>query len=150
MMLDTDSSMQRTVFLMSPDQIDHYWLDIARTLGEVPGYYEFFTPEWTYTRAKSGDLQVWGLTDGVIKGIAVTQILVFPAQKAFEILACGGAGMLSFIDEMDDVFEKIAAAAECQTIITRTRPGVERLLMKKGVFRGCVWLYRPVGRRSEH
>lgn len=139
------------VFLMSKDQIDHYWPHIVRILGEIPGYYDFFTPEWTYSRAAGGHLQVWGFSDGEIKGLAVTQVLVFPATKAFEILGAGGIGMVDFFDPMEDVFEKIAADAECNMIIARARPGLARLLArKKGVIQGAVWIYRPVGKKQEH
>lgn len=141
----------RQVFLMSQDQIDHYWPDIVRVLGEVPGYYDFFTPEWTYERAKSGALQVWGFTDGMIQGIAVTQILVFPATKAFEILGAGGPGMLDFIEEMDAVFEKIAREAKCNMLISRVRPGLARVLITRNkAMAGAVWIYRPVQGQMEN
>lgn len=148
---DVQLRRNRAVFLMSQDQIDHYWPDIVRVLGEVPGYYDFFTPEWTYGRAKNNDLQIWGFTNGEIQGIAVTQILVFPAQKAFEIVGAGGPGMVDFIDQMEGVFERIASDAGCDTIICRVRPGLARMLAhRKGAIQGAVWLYRPVGKKREH
>lgn len=143
--------MERKVFLMSQDQIDHYWPDIIRVLGEVPGYYDFFTPEWTYERAKAGNIQVWGFTDGMVQGIALTQILVFPATKAFEVLGAGGPGMLDFIDEMEAVFEKIAREAKCNMIIGRLRPGLARLLVRrKKAVEGAIWVYRPVKDQTEN
>jgi hypothetical protein len=120
-------------------------------LGECPTYYECFTPEWTYARAKEGGIQVWGLSDGAIRGIVVTQILVFPAQKVFEVLAAAGIGMLEYFDEMEEVFEYIAADSGCQTIAARVRPGLERLLTrKKGAYKVMVTLSRPVGKKMEH
>jgi hypothetical protein len=143
--------MEKRVYLLNKEQIDHFWPDILRLLGEVPMYYDFFTPEWTYSKAKAGDLQIWGLSDEKIRGIVVTQILVFPAQKAFEILGAAGNGLLEFFDQMDDVFEFIAADCECQTIIMRCRPGIERKILRQGRgIKGCSFLYRPVGKRSEH
>ena len=148
---DESKKGTRQVFLMNQDQIDHYWSDIEQVLGEVPGYYMFFTPEWTYARAKSKDLQIWGFSDGEIRGIAVTQILIFPAMKAFEVLGSGGVGMLDFIDEMDAVFERIAADAKCDTIIIRARPGLARALVRKHrAVEGAVWLYRKVGKKTEN
>src|SRR5215831_499091 len=120
----------KRIFLLNSEQIDHYWPDIVHLLGTVPGYYDFFTPEWTYAKAKGGDLQVWALSDGAIRGIVVTQILVFPAQKAFEILGAAGNGLLEFFSEMEDVFEFIAEDSGCKTIIARCRPGFDRLLRK--------------------
>lgn len=149
--LEIESGRTKSVFLMSKDQIEHYWPDIVRVLGEVPGYYEFFTPEWTYARVMNDQMQVWGFTDGEIKGIAVTQILVFPAQKAFEILGAGGPGMMDFMDQMEGVFERIAADTKCDSIIARARPGLARyLIRKKGAINGAVWIYRPVGKKVEH
>jgi hypothetical protein len=142
--------VEKRIYLFSGEQIDHYWPDIVRLLGEVPGYYDFFTPEWTYSKAKSGDLQIWGLSDGQIRGIVVTQVLVFPAQKAFEILGAAGNGLLDFFDQMEDVFEFIAQDSGCETIIGRCRPGFEKLLRKRQVIKMCSFLYRPVGKRSEH
>ena len=150
MMLQAREDTGKRIFLFSGEQIDQFWPDIVRLLGEVPGYYEFFTPEWTYAKAKSGDLQVWGLDDEGMRGIVVTQVLVFPAQKAFEVLGAAGSGLLEFFDQMDDVFEFIAKDCECQTIIMRCRPGVERLLRDKQAIKLCSFLYRPVGKRSEH
>src|SRR6516225_6570691 len=103
----------RQVFLMSKDQIDHYWPDIVRVLGEVPGYYDFFTTEWTYSRAREGALQIWGFTDGMIQGIACTQILVFPAQKAFDILPADCRRILDFIDEIDTRFQNLRREVFC-------------------------------------
>lgn len=141
----------RQVFLMSQDQIDHYWPNILRILGEIPGYYEFFTPEWTYERVKTGAIQVWGFTDGMVQGVALTQILVFPATKAFEILGAGGPGMLDFIEEMDAVFDKIAREAKCSMLISRVRPGLARLLVKhRKAVAGAVWIYRPVKGQTEN
>ena len=148
--VEAPSIIPKTVFLLDPKQIDQFWGDIIHILAEVPGYFDFFTAEWTYARAKSGDLQIWGLTDGQIRGFVVSQILVFPAQKAFEILGAGGPGTLHFMDEMEDVFEMIAEQAGCDNIIARIRPGLERILRKRNVIRHSVWVYRAVGKRKEH
>jgi len=141
---------EKQVFLLNDQQIDFYWPDIMRLLGTVPGYYDFFTPEWTYAKAKSKDIQVWGLADGKVQGIIVTQILVFPAQKAFEILGAAGPGMLDFIDQMEDVFEFIAQDAGCTILIGRCRPGLEKFLRKKGAIKLASFMIRPIGKRSEH
>jgi len=142
--MDRDSSVQKSVFLMSKQQIDEHWPNIQALMGTCPGYYDFYTPEWTYAAAQRGDLQLWALSDDMIRGIVVTQIMVFPAQKVFEILGVAGMDMLNFFDEMEKVFEYIAADAGCKTVMARCRPGLERLLRKKHVLKYAVWLYRPV------
>jgi hypothetical protein len=141
---------QKTVFLMNQEQIDDHWANIQTLMASCPGYYDFYTPEWTYQAAKRGDLQLWAISDGAIRGIIVTQIIVFPAQKVFEIIGAAGIGLLEFFDEMEKVFEFIAADAGCQTIMARCRPGLERLLRKKHVLKYASWLYRPVTLDRRH
>ena len=150
MSLQQVESVRKQVFLLSPEQIDEHWPNIAKLMLECPGYYDYYTPEWTYSRAKGGDLQIWGLLDDAIRGIIVTQIMVFPVQKVFEILGAAGVGLLEFFEEMDQVFDYIAADAGCATITARCRPGLERLLRKRGAFKQAVWLYRPVGKYRRH
>jgi hypothetical protein len=141
---------QKTVFLMNQEQIDEHWANIQILMASCPGYYDFYTPEWTYQAAKDGNIQLWAISDGAIRGIVVSQILVFPAQKVFEIIGAAGIGLLEFFDEMEKVFEFIAADAGCQTIMARCRPGVERLLRKKHVLKYASWLYRPVKLDRRH
>ena len=141
---------QKSVFLMSQEQIDAHWGNIQILMASCPGYYDFYTPEWTYGAAKNGDIQLWAISDGAIRGIIVTQILVFPAQKVFEIIGAAGIGLLEFFDEMEKVFEFIAADAGCKTIMARCRPGLERLLRKKHVLKYASWLYRPVELDRRH
>lgn len=141
----------KQVFLMSSEQIDEHWPNIQRLMAECPGYYDFYTPEWTYSAAKKQDLQLWALSDGSIRGIIVTQILVFPAQRVFEVIGAAGVGLLDFFDELDKVFELIASDAGCSTIMLRARPGIERLIMKKHKgLKYASWIYRPVGKSRRH
>lgn len=142
--MERDPPVQKQVFLMSQELIDQHWNNIQRLMAECPGYYDFFTPDWTYAAAKRGDLQIWALSDGLIRGIVITQIMVFPAQKVFEILGAAGIGLLEFFDEMETVFEYIAADAGCHTIMARVRPGIERLIRKKHAMKYASWVYRPV------
>jgi len=141
---------RKSVFLMNGDQIDDHWHNIALLMKECPGYYDYYTPEWTYERAKSGDLQLWAISDGAIRGIVVSQILVYPVQKVFEIIGAAGIGLLEFFDEMESVFEFIAADAGCSTIAARCRPGIARMLRKKHVFEYSIWCSRPVSKRRRH
>jgi hypothetical protein len=150
-MLEQSAASSKRVFLFSPEQIDVFWGNILHLLADCPGYYDFFTPEWTYTRTKCGDMQIWGCTDGEeVQAIVVTQIVTFPAQRAFEILGAAGSGLLSYFNQMEDVFDHIARDADCQCIMARMRPGMARLLRKKGVLQHAIFAYRPVANRRPH
>lgn len=133
----------RQVYLLSSDQLDHYWPEIAQLLTEVPGFYDYYTPEWAYSAAKKGDLQVWALSDEEIRAIVLTQILCFPRQKTFEVLAAGGAGLLDFVNEMEETFNLIAHSAGCATITGKVRPGLAKMFGDRATQR-YVALTRPV------
>jgi hypothetical protein len=95
-------------------------------------------------------LQIWGLSDGVIRGLVISQIVNFPRQRVFEVLGAAGVELLNYFDEMEEIFEFIAEDSGCQTMQARVRPGIERLLKKKKVLKRAVWIYRQVGKRREH
>jgi hypothetical protein len=124
----------KEIYLLQGAQIEHYWDDIALALQTVPGFYDFYTSEWAYERAKTGHLQVWALSDGVIRAIVLTQLLTFPVQQVFEIMAATGVQLLSFVEEMQEVFERFAKQNNCNSFSIRARPGMARLLKKKFAF----------------
>lgn len=140
----------KRLYLLSQEQIDHYWHDIIEGLKACPHYFEYFTPEWTYWEVKNGRLLVWALSDGVIRGIVMTRILEYPKQKVFSILALYGAEMLTFFNEMEDVFLKMAQRFGCQSISAQCRPGLKRLLKKFHAEHEAVVLYRSVPQIGEH
>lgn len=127
-----ESSIQnlKSVYVLQGAQIDFYWEQIKEGFAEVPQFYDFFTPEWVYSEIKMGHYQVWALSDGAIKGIILTQLLVYPKQNVFEILAAFGVDMLDFFSEMQDVFLRFARQNGCDTMTARCRPGLARKLKK--------------------
>lgn len=125
------SSIKR-VYLLDQEQVDFYWGDIAVGLKDCPGYYDFYTPEWTYQQIRTGAMSVWALSDGAIRGIVLTRILIYPRKKIFDILAIYGLEMLAFFEEMEDVFMRIAKMSGCEEFSTTVRPGVAKFLQKRG------------------
>lgn len=138
----------RKIYSLDEDRIDFYWKDIEKLLETVPGYYDFYTPDWTYMQAKMGHLQIWALGDGRIESIVVTQIQVFPKTKVFTILAAGGVGMLKYFDEAEAIFEWLAADSGCEFIRAVCRPGLARKLRGRGVVEGVLMTRRIKPQRA--
>lgn len=134
MLQQLEGGPQRTkqVYLLLGPRLDFYWANIVEVLGEVPEFYNYFSPEWVYGQVVAGQMQVWALDDGAVRGVVVSRICVFPRQKVFEIVAAAGNGLLEFVEEMDLVFDRIAASAGCSTIAGVVRPGLARILKKRG------------------
>lgn len=134
----------REIVLMNPEQIDFHWEGICEALAEVPNFYDFYDQAWAYHEAKMGTLQVWALSDGMIRGIVLTRMLVYPRQKVLEIMAMTGTAMLEYFETLEDVLERFAVAGECQTISCLTRPGIARKTRRHmGEVRAHV-VFRPV------
>lgn len=138
------------IYLLGDEQIDVYWEKIAEVLAEVPGFYEFYTPEWAFDQAKKGLLQVWALSDGQIRGIVLTTIKVYPKQNVFEVMAMCGFTMMEYLEELDDVFERIAADQGCQTISGVLRPGLARTLRKHKAEVKMMVVSRPVVAKKDN
>lgn len=134
----------KKVFPLLGEQIDHYWPQIEEGLKECPWYWDFYDGEWTYIGLKTGRLQVWALSDGIIRGIVLTQILSFPRKRVFEIVAIYGVDMLEFFNEMQDVFMWFAKENKCDTIQAVCRPGLQRLLKGFGAESVQIVLRREV------
>lgn len=134
----------KKIYPLLGEQVDHYWNEISAGLKECPGYYDLYTPEWTYIAVKTGRLQVWALSDGAIRGIVVTQICAFPRKRVFEIMAIYGIEMLQFFSEMQDVFMWFAEKNGCEEISAICRPGLQRLLKGFGAESRQIVLRRAV------
>lgn len=134
----------RSIYRLVGPRLEHYWADIVMLLAEVPGFYEIYSPEWALEQAQMDRLQVWALADDKIRAIVLTQVLIFPRAKVFEILAAGGVGLLDFISEMEDVFTRIAHGSGCSKIQARCRPGLQRKLRGLRLWNESVVLSKPV------
>lgn len=118
----------RNVYLLNDAQVDFYWHDILEGLKGCPSFFDYYSPEWTREQIKTGHLLVWSLSDGKIRGIVMTRICVYPRMKVFEIFAIFGVGMLDFLQEMQDVFMRIATSYGCGKISSFSRPAMKKML----------------------
>lgn len=140
----------KEVYLLDPPRVNFYWPQIEEVLEDIPGFLDFYTPEWAFEQIKMGHLHVWALDDGVIRGIVISRIAEYPRQKVFEIVAVAGIGMLDFFSEMESTFMKLAKACGCKSFSATARPGIARLLKKQGAWTEAHRLIRPVVVEMEH
>lgn len=140
----------KQVYLLDGPRVDFYWSQIEVVLGEIPGFYDYYTSEWAYSEIKKGHLLVWALDDGAIRGIVLSRIAVFPKQKVFDILAIGGVGTLQFFEEMTSTFEKLAVACGCGSFSAQVRPGMSRKLKKHLAGVVSHTITRPVSPQRSH
>ena len=142
--------MMKNIYLLNEEQVDFYWHDICEGLKDCPGFYDYYSPEWVWEQIKSGHLLVWALSNGQIKGIVLTRILIFPKKRVFEILALYGIDMLEFFQEMEDTFMLIGKKYGCSCLSALARPGVQRKLTGFKVETTAMVLRREIPEIGEH
>lgn len=137
-MVALQSSSNKQIYLLDQDRIDFYWRDIVGLLYDVPMFWDLYTPEYVYERAKMGHYQVWALSDGAIKGIVISTILDFPKAKIFYILAAAGKDLLKYFDEAEALFEWLSKDSGCDYVQAMMRPGLARKLRGRGTAVGVL------------
>lgn len=139
------SDSRRPVYALDPERIDLYWENIVPLLESIPIFADLFSPDWVYSEAKMGHLQLWALADTEIRAIVVTRISLFPRAKVFEIMGVAGTRAYKFISEMEAMFEWLARDADCTYFIATTREGVLRKLRSvPGVHQAGIVLMKKI------
>lgn len=136
---------KRRVYALDSERIDLYWENIVPLLESIPIFADLFSPEWVYSQAKMGQLQLWALADSEIRAIVVTRISDFPRAKVFEIMGVAGSKAYSFVPDMEAMFEWLARDAGCTYFVATTREGVVRKLKQiPGIERAGVVLMKKI------
>lgn len=107
---------------ISRDRLSSVW-----HLAEPLLWKAFKRVDYPYTMAEiagkieSCDMQLWMTHD--LDMAWVTQILVFPRYKVFEIVAGGGEGLDEWLVDSDELFTAFASHHGCKYIEVQGRPG---------------------------
>jgi hypothetical protein len=79
------------------------------------------------------DMQLWLiLTDSQLRGILVTEVLVYPRKKALRVVMIGGEGLDEWNAEMDRTLEAFARHEGCSLIDAHGRKGWARKIAPFG------------------
>ena len=78
----------------------------------------------------ASDMQLWMTHD--LKMAWVTQILVFPRYKVFEVVAGGGEGIDDWLVASDELFTAFASHHGCKYVECQGRKGWQRVTEKLG------------------
>ena len=77
-----------------------------------------------------GNMQLW--RDGACKGIAVTEIQVYPQYKVLLIFMVAGEDVRAWLTEGQQQLDSFAQQSGCRFVEFIGRPGWERLLQDHG------------------
>lgn len=142
--------MEEQIALFTSDQIDQHWGAITSLLDDTEWLSELYEPSDFYELIKTGQFQVWALDDGTLCAIVLTSIQVFPKKKILQIHGIKGQGLPRFVDKIEEKFEFLARVVGASEMRTFVRPGLEKLLRKRGARQIAIVLKREVGQGRIH
>lgn len=76
--------------------------------------------------------QLWGVHDGDLKAVIVTEIIIYPKVKRLRLFLLGGHEMINWEDMVADTFDKFAIEHECDGIELLGRRGWVKNLKQYG------------------
>jgi hypothetical protein len=95
----------------------------------------------------AGEMQLWAIVDedaDEIRGIAITEIAVYPQRKILRFLCATGEEFREWIDLIDEI-EQWGADMGCSGFQAECRPGWERSLKERGYRKSHVILNKELG-----
>jgi hypothetical protein len=144
--------VESRIGLMAPQDFVPRWASICEELGNIPHFWEYYTPEWAMQRAVEGGLQVWAAGDSQgVDLLILTMIVEYPRIRTLRLLGASGEGLDSHLERLQDVFDGYAAIQKCEKIEIVGRFGWARKFRKLlGVSFDCVTMTRPLAAQRSH
>lgn len=122
------------VYLLSPEQITHYWPQIEVAL-DATG--PLWSGEWTkaalYDATLEQNVQVWVVSENEIITLALmSRIYETLSERVLLVFWASGKDLLEALPSISALFEKLARGYGCSRIETRGRPGIGKLVERIG------------------
>lgn len=123
-----------------------YWPAIAGELRYIPHVWsDWWTLDSIHDAVLQGAWQCWVVgTDETIRGVVMSQIVVYPANRIFQIVLAFGEGLLSYVPHLEGAFEKFASDSHCTLCEVTGRPGWGPHLRRIGFHQGTTTFTKTV------
>lgn len=136
--------------LLGADKLLHYWPFIEHEMGLVPHTLDRFGTEDILIGAMEGRLQVWAVgPPDLILLVFVSQVSVYPKGNTLQVIWAGGRGLRAALEQVVEMFDKVAASQGCTDFDVVGREGWVKLLTPLGFTRRSVVLTRKVRGRLD-
>jgi hypothetical protein len=139
---------QESVYLLDWAQFTFYWDGISKCLDETD-FGTYYTKEWLMEQVRLGYIQVWALSDGMIRLMIFSRIFEYPKAKVIQIFWGYGCDLDKFLEVANSAMDKAAAAIGADRIEIFGRPGWARKMKKLGFEREWYVIGRPIEKRTE-
>lgn len=122
-----------------------YWDDIKESLQEA------FTSDCgrlsmqdVKDAVKAQEMQLWGLHDGILRAVMVTQIINYPQLRAVRIIAVAGKDMELWLDTLIETVGAWGAENGAHVVEFVGRRGWEKVLTPKGFGHTQVFMTKTI------
>ena len=114
--------------LIPPDRIDEIWALVEPWAIKGADASQKFSADDIYGWLKSGRKQLWVWTEGEVKAIAMTTIMVYAKRKTLFINFVAGKEIRRWVKPCRLILEDFAKANGCQSMELWARPGWRRFI----------------------
>jgi hypothetical protein len=90
------------------------------------------------------EMQLWGLHDGVLRAVMVTEIINYPQLRAVRVIAVSGTEMEMWLDTLIDTVSQWGAEQGAHVVEFVGREGWKRVLSNKGFGHTQVLMTKPI------
>jgi hypothetical protein len=85
-----------------------------------------------YQAIKAKDMQLWGIHDGELKAVMVTEIIIYPKLKRLRVVLNGGILIDTWLDVVMETLDRFKEAHGCKDVEILGRRGWVKKLAKYG------------------
>ena len=89
-------------------------------------------------------MQLWGLHDGILRAVMVTEIINYPQMRVVRIIAVGGRDMDMWLDKLIETIEQWGAEQGAQAMEFVGRLGWQKVLSQKGWINPQIMMTRMI------
>lgn len=140
--------MSLTPYRIEPERLPEVWPEVGPQLARALRYNACIDMDDVLSFLEAGSMQLLVVIDeetGEIVASLATEITDYPKLRCLRIVLAGGERLTEWRDEMHDLIEAGAQAADCEVIEIVGRDGWVRRLADKDYHAVHVTIQRKVG-----
>jgi hypothetical protein len=122
-----------------------YWDDVKESLESA---LKLDAGRMTLTDIKDAvedqQMQLWGLHDGILRAVMVTELINYPQMRVVRIVAVGGRDMDMWLDTLIKTIEQWGAENGAHAMEFVGRMGWQKALSKKGWINPQIMMTRMI------
>lgn len=140
---------ESAIYMLTWEQWSHYWGQIEECIDETD-FGQYYTKDWLNDAVYRSHVQAWVLSDGTIRLVCFTRILMYPKDKVLQLFWAYGRGMDTALEMANEIMDRAAVVMEATRIEIVGRAGWWKKMRRFGFDRDWWTISRPVNVQRGH